>query len=188
MEARTGATLTRFGNARFAADRDALTAILDRPDRIPGVARRGLHLHNIWVDAANPRGLWRRTTLASYRSEQPAWETILDLDALAAREGEDWVWRGGSMLRGTHDRAILSLSRGGSDAVVLREFDLVAKAFVEGGFSLPEAKGAQPGSIGTPCCWRAPSAAAWPPPPATPAPYVCGGGAPTSRRRPCCSR
>jgi prolyl oligopeptidase len=141
VEARTGATLTRFGNARFAADRDALTAILDRPDRIPGVARLGPHLHNFWVDAANPRGLWRRTTLASYRSEQPAWETILDLDALAAREGEDWVWRGGSVLSGTHDRAILSLSRGGGDAVVLREFDLAAKAFVEGGFSLPEAKG-----------------------------------------------
>jgi prolyl oligopeptidase len=141
VEARNSATLAGFGNARFAADRDAFTAILDRPDRIPDVARLGPHLHGFWVDAANPRGLWRRTTLASYRSEQPVWETILDLDALAAREGEDWVWHGAAVLPRTRDRAILSLSRGGGDAVVLREFDLVAKTFVADGFSLPEAKG-----------------------------------------------
>jgi prolyl oligopeptidase len=141
VEARSRATLARFGNARFAADRDALTAILDRPDRIPGIIRQGAHVHNYWIDAANPRGLWRRTTLASYRSEHPAWETIIDLDALAAAEGEDWVWRGASVVPGTRDRAILSLSRGGSDAVVLRELDLVTRAFVADGFSLPEAKG-----------------------------------------------
>ncbi len=141
VEERNRATLALFGNARFAADRDTLTAILDRPDRIPGVTRRGGHLLNFWRDAANPRGLWRRTTLDSYRSAQPAWETILDLDALAAAEGQDWVWKGASVLPGSHDRAILRLSRGGSDAVVLRELDLAAKAFVAGGFTLPEAKG-----------------------------------------------
>jgi len=141
VEARNGATLARFGNARFAADRDSLSAILDRPDRIPGVRRHGPHLHNFWRDAANPRGLWRRTTLASYRSEQPVWEAILDMDALAAAEGEDWVWQGASVLPGTHDRAIVRLSRGGSDAVALREFDLAARSFVAGGFSLPLAKG-----------------------------------------------
>jgi prolyl oligopeptidase len=141
VEAQSRATLAKFGNARFAADRDVLAAILDRPDRIPGVTRHGPHLHNFWMDAANPRGLWRRTTLASYRSERPEWETILDIDALAAKEGEDWVWKGASVLPGTHERAILSLSRGGSDAVVLREFDLASKAFAAGGFSLPQAKG-----------------------------------------------
>src|SRR5262245_20672888 len=141
VEARNRATLARFGHARFAADRDLLTAILDRPDRIAVVTRRGPHLHDFWKDAANPHGLWRRTTLASYRSEQPAWETILDLDALAAAEGEDWVLRGTATLPRSHDRAILALSRGGSDAVVLRESDVTAKAFVKDGFVLPEAKG-----------------------------------------------
>ena len=86
------------------------------------------------------RGLWRRTTLDSFRTEQPTWETVLDLDLLAEQEKEDWVWGDVTSLPGTHDRAILSLSRGGSDAVVLREFDIAAKAFVKDGFVLPEAK------------------------------------------------
>jgi prolyl oligopeptidase len=140
VEAQNAATLARFGHAAFAADRDALAAIFDRPDNIPLVARRGAHLYNFWRDADNPRGLWRRTSLESYRSDAPQWDVVLDLDALAAREGEDWVWAGASVLPGTHDRAILSLSRGGRDAHVLREFDTGAKRFVSGGFDLPEAK------------------------------------------------
>ena len=84
----TRRTLDQFGGARFAADRDALEAIYDRPDNIPIVARRGKHLYNIWKDAANPRGLWRRTTLESFRSAKPDWETLLDIDKLAADEGE----------------------------------------------------------------------------------------------------
>jgi len=141
VERQNAATLARFGDARFAADRDALAAIYDRPDNIPFVARRGPHLYNFWKDAANPRGLWRRTTLESFKSERPQWDVLLDLDTLAATENEDWIWAGASTLPGAHDRAILSLSRGGSDAVVLREFDLAAKAFVKDGFYLPEAKG-----------------------------------------------
>jgi prolyl oligopeptidase len=140
VQAQNGATLAKFGGGGFAADRDTLTAILDRPDNIPFVTRRGPHLYNFWKDAPNPRGLWRRTTLASFRTAQPSWEVILDVDALAAQESEDWVWHGAATLAGTHDRAILSLSRGGSDAAVLREFDIPAKAFVTGGFQLPEAK------------------------------------------------
>jgi prolyl oligopeptidase len=141
VEARNSATLAKFGNARFAADRDALIAMMDRPDKIPSVARAGGLLYNFWKDAANPRGLWRRTTLESYRTDRPQWETILDFDALAAREGEDWVFGGVTTLPGTRDRTIVSLSRGGSDAVVLREFDLTSKTFVADGFNLPEAKG-----------------------------------------------
>ena len=134
-------TLEAFGNARFAADRDTLAAILDRPDKLPFVARRGPWLYNFWLDARNPRGLWRRTTLESFRLDQPAWEILLDVDALAAAEGEDWIWGGALTRQGTHDRAIVRLSRGGSDAVVLREFDLSARSFVKDGFVLPEAKG-----------------------------------------------
>src|SRR5271169_6656612 len=135
------ATLARFGSAGFAADRDTLAAIYDRPDNIPYVTRRGPHLYNFWKDVQNPRGLWRRTTLDSFRAQQPQWEVVLDLDELAAQEREDWIWSGSSTLPGTHDRAIIRLSRGGGDAVVLREFDIHTQAFLRDGFCLPEAKG-----------------------------------------------
>ena len=141
VEAQNAATLARFGDARFAADRDALVAIFDRPDNIPLIARRGARAFNFWKDAAHPRGLWRATTLDSYRTEQPRWEILLDLDALAANEDEDWIWSGAVTLPGSHDRAILMLSRGGADACVLREFDLASRDFVADGFTLPAAKG-----------------------------------------------
>lgn len=140
VEEQNKRTLERFGSAQFAADRDALVAIFDRPDNIPYVGRRGADLFNYWIDANNPRGVWRKTTLASFKSNEPRWETILDLDALAAEEKEDWIWRGPAILPKTHDRAILSLSRGGGDAVALREFDIPSRTFVAGGFELSEAK------------------------------------------------
>src|SRR5579862_4273261 len=141
VERQNAATLARFGDARFAADRGALRDILDRPDNIPYVIRRGALLFNFWKDAAHPRGVWRTTSLDSFRTASPAWDVVLDVDALAAAEGEDWIWSGASTLPGRHDRAILRLSHGGGDAVVLREFDLTTRAFVADGFTLPEAKG-----------------------------------------------
>jgi prolyl oligopeptidase len=141
VAAQNAATRARFADARFEADREAVRAALDRPDKLPFVTRRGGFLYNYWQDAANPRGLWRRTTLDSYRAAAPDWDVLLDLDALARAEGEDWVWKGAATRPGAHDTAILSLSRGGGDAVVLREFDLAARAFVQDGFALPEAKG-----------------------------------------------
>jgi prolyl oligopeptidase len=140
VAAQNAATLARFGDASVAADREALTALYDRPDNIPVPTRRGKVLFNFWKDAAHPRGVWRTTTLDSFRSAAPDWDILLDLDALAAIEGEDWIWAGASTLPGTHDRAILHLSRGGGDAVALREFDLAARDFVPDGFTLPEAK------------------------------------------------
>lgn len=139
-QARSVEALAKLADARFDDDRAALLEIFDRPDRIPHVVRRGGLLYNFWRDADHPRGLWRRTTMESYRSEQPEWELLLDLDALAAKEGEDWVWRGAETRPPQHDRAIISLSRGGSDAAVLREFDLTTRDFVADGFALPEAK------------------------------------------------
>ncbi|CAN5882816.1 prolyl oligopeptidase family serine peptidase [soil metagenome] len=141
VEAENARTLAAFGTAGFAADRDTLAAILDRPDKIPYIARRGPYFYNFWTDAAHPRGLWRRTTADSFRLPQPSWEILLDVDALATAEQEDWIWSGAATRPGTHDRAILRLSRGGSDATVLREFDLSRKAFVSDGFVLPQAKG-----------------------------------------------
>ena len=140
-DAQTAATVARFGGSGFAADRDALRALLDRPDNLPVPGRRGGLLYNYWRDAANPRGLWRRTTLESYQTESPDWDILLDLDAVAQAEGVDWVWQGATTLPPTHDRAILRLSRGGGDAVALREFDLATRSFVANGFDLPEAKG-----------------------------------------------
>ena len=124
----------------FAAVRSRIREVLDAPDRIAAVLRRGGHLYNFWQDAAQPRGVWRRCTLAEFRQPQPAWELLLDLDALGRSEGENWVWGGATCLGPHYRRALLSLSRGGADAHVVREFDLVERRFVAGGFDLPEAK------------------------------------------------
>ena len=125
---------------RFDETRQAILEVLDSREQIPYVTRRADAFYNFWRDADNPRGLWRRCSLDEYRSPQPAWETVLDLDALARTEGENWVWAGASALGPEYRRCLVSLSRGGADASVVREFDLVAKAFVEGGLMLPEAK------------------------------------------------
>ncbi|MBF8223196.1 prolyl oligopeptidase family serine peptidase [Halomonas sp. 328] len=140
-------TLARLtADAGFTALRDDLLAILEAEDRIPFVVRRGPHYYNFWQDRAHPRGLWRRTPVAEYAKPQPAWEVLIDLDALNAAEGENWVWHGAHCLRPRDADApwrhcLISLSRGGADADVTREFDLVEKRWVDDGFQRPEAKG-----------------------------------------------
>ena len=124
----------------FAALEKRILDILDSDARIPYVQKLGPWYYNFWRDAKNPRGLWRRTTLAEYRKDQPSWETVIDLDALAAAENENWVWHGADCLKPTYERCLVQLSRGGADADVVREFDLVAKAFVKDGFFVPESK------------------------------------------------
>src|SRR5205085_2139395 len=89
----------------------------------------------------HPKGLWRRSTLENYRTSNPEWEIILDVDALARTENEDWVWSGAAALAPDFRNCLVRLSRGGSDAVVIREFDLWEKRIVPEGFDLPEAKG-----------------------------------------------
>lgn len=128
----------------FARTRDAVLEVLDDPRKIPEVSLVGDRLYNLWRDAEHPRGLWRRTTIDDYRTPDPRWETVLDLDALNAAEGEDWVWHGASVLRPEFRRALVALSHGGSDADVTRELDLQTLRWVEeadGGFARPEAKG-----------------------------------------------
>src|SRR6185436_18597594 len=132
-------TLQTFGDRPFETDRDALAAIYDRSDNIPYVTRHGGLVYNLWKDGKNPRGLWRRTTLDDFRNAEPGWETLLDIDRLATEEDKDWLLNWTQPLPG-NSRAIIALSKGGSDAVTLREFDLDTKAFVTGGFTLPEAK------------------------------------------------
>lgn len=125
----------------FAAAKDRLLQIYDSNDRIPGVSERGGYLYNFWRDAEHPRGLWRRTTLASYREDAPEWDVLIDIDKLAEEEGENWVYAGVGCLPPEHTMCLVELSRGGADATVTREFDLNSRTFVEGGFALPEAKG-----------------------------------------------
>ena len=124
----------------FAQTRDEVRAILDSKEQIPDVVRRGDWLWNYWRDDAHPRGLWRRTTLAQYRTPHPDWDVLIDLDALAAAEDENWVWHGANCLAPEYDRCLVMLSRGGADAQVVREFDIASRAFVTEGFVLPEAK------------------------------------------------
>ena len=135
------ATVRELGTSGdFETLRQRVLAIFDSKERIPGVAKHGAYYYNFWRDAAHVRGLWRRTTLEEYKKTDPAWETVLDLDRLAGAEDESWVWKGSDVLRPTYDRALIFLSRGGGDAVVVREFDLETKEFVRHGFFLPEAK------------------------------------------------
>ena len=137
--ARAEAALT--ASPRFAELRDQILEVLDSDDRIPMVVERGGLLYNFWTDAAHERGLWRRTTMESYRTPAPDWEVLLDVDALNAAEGSSWVWKGADVLYPDHRRALVRLSPGGSDADVVREFDLETKSFVEDGFRLPLSKG-----------------------------------------------
>jgi prolyl oligopeptidase len=127
-------------NDEFRALEKRLLAIFDSDDRIPYVSKLGSHYYNFWRDAKNPRGLWRRTTLDQYRKSEPEWELVLDLDALGRAEKENWVWAGADCLRPDYIRCLMSLSRGGADANVVREFDLERRAFVADGFVIPEAK------------------------------------------------
>ncbi len=126
--------------AEFAQISDEVREVLDSRDRIAQAGVHGDHLYNFWQDRANPRGLWRRTTWAEYRKPQPVWETVLDVDALARDDKENWVWKNAQCLPPRGDQCLISLSRGGGDAIVVREFDLAKKQFVADGFGLSEAK------------------------------------------------
>ena len=128
------------GDPRYEGLRAEAEAILTATDRIPGPSFLGDGIGNFWQDAANPKGVWRRTTLDSYRTAAPEWETLLDIDALAKKEGKDWVFKGADCLAPDEIRCLISLSDGGKDAVTVRDFDLTTKAFVENGFVLPEGK------------------------------------------------
>lgn len=128
------------GDPRYETFRAQAEAILTATDRIPSPSFLGEGIGNFWQDAANPKGVWRRTTLDSYRSDATRWETLIDVDALAKAEGRDWVWKGADCLAPDETRCLVNLSDGGKDAVVVREFDTVTKSFVDGGFSLPEGK------------------------------------------------
>lgn len=118
-----------------------LLEVYNSPEKIPYVSYRNGLAHNFWQDDTHVKGIWRSTTLDSYKSANPQWDTILDIDALAASEDKNWVYKGNSCLGPDYNRCMVRLSIGGKDAVERREFDVSTKSFVDGGFVLPESKG-----------------------------------------------
>jgi prolyl oligopeptidase len=135
-------TLARLSGERFEQMRADALDVLDADTRIPPVERCGEYLYNFWRDGSRPRGVWRRTTLEEYRKDAPAWDIVIDVDALAAAEDENWVWGGADIIEPGYTRAFVDLSRGGADASVVREFDMITRQFVADGFNLAEAKSA----------------------------------------------
>ncbi len=141
VKARNAETVARYASTpAFDTLRRGILEALDSDARIPYVSKHGPYYYNFWRDGAHPLGLWRRTTLDEYRKDAPRWDVILDVDALAKAENEKWVWHGAQCLRPEYRHCLVSLSRGGGDATVVREFDIETRTFVKDGFALPEAK------------------------------------------------
>lgn len=137
--AATEADLTKIPG--FEDRRQRALAILNDPNQIARPSEvMGDLVANHWVDADHKRGLWRVSPLADYLAGKPVWRTLIDVDALGKAEGKSWVWHGADCLPPEYQRCLISLSPGGSDADVVREFDLTTGKFVESGFVVPESK------------------------------------------------
>lgn len=133
-------TMATFDTDALNATKDRILEVYDSDDRIPMVSKHGDWFYNYWQDSAHPRGLWRRTSLESYRTSNPDWEVLLDVDALGHAEGKEWVWAGAELLYPDYNRALIELSPDGGDAGEIREFDLESRSFVDDGFFVPNAK------------------------------------------------
>lgn len=123
---------------RFDTLKAEALAIFDSEDRIPFVSFRPDGVYNFWQDKENPKGLLRRTSIESYQGDEPEWETVLDIDALAAAEGREWVYKGSTCLPPKMEMCMIALSDGGEDATIMREFNMTTKEFVEDGFVLSD--------------------------------------------------
>ncbi|RLA02672.1 MAG: S9 family peptidase [Gammaproteobacteria bacterium] len=118
---------------------DALYA-LNSKDKLPNITQRGDWIYNYWKGGDNPRGLYRRATLASFTSGAPQWQTVLDIDKLSQKESTKWVFKGMSCLEPDNEKCLVRLSPGGGDAVEVREFNSKTLSFVEDGFFLEKSK------------------------------------------------
>jgi prolyl oligopeptidase len=127
-------------DSRYQAYYAEALAIAQARDRIPFGRFLNGQVYNFWQDSDHVRGVFRRTSLAGYQAEAPAWQTVLDLDALATAEKANWVFKGVDCARPAERRCLINLSDGGEDAVTIREFDLPTGKFVEGGFVIPKGK------------------------------------------------
>ncbi len=128
------------GDPRYKQIHDEALAIAQSHDRIPVPHVIDGQVYNLWQDAGHKHGIWRRTTPASFHTDHPDWHTVIDLDALSAREHKNWVWKGADCLEPQETRCMIGLSDGGGDAVTEREFDIAAGQFVQNGFTLPTSK------------------------------------------------
>ena len=126
---------------RFAKMEADVLAIVNSKDKIPYGSYRQGKVQNFWQDEIHVRGVWRRTSLNSYMTANPEWETVLDIDALAEAEDKNWVYKGNSCLEPERELCMVTLSAGGKDASLQREFNSKTKSFVEGGFVTRESKG-----------------------------------------------
>lgn len=134
-------TLQALANtAEFEKIKSQALTILESKDKIPYGEIAGNFVYNFWQDSQHTRGIWRRATLNEYKKNNPKWELLLDLDALSKKENENWVFKGYTCLKPSHKLCFLNLSRGGKDAIVIKEFNTDSKSFVVNGFTLPEAK------------------------------------------------
>ncbi|MCX7280288.1 MAG: prolyl oligopeptidase family serine peptidase [Alphaproteobacteria bacterium] len=124
---------------RYQKNYQSVLEVLDATDRIPTGGLSHGFVYNFWQNAANPKGVWRRTSIADYQTKNPKWDVLLDVDALAKEQKENWVFKGAECSPG-ETRCLVRLSRGGGYAVVLREYDLKARRLADDGFALPEAK------------------------------------------------
>jgi prolyl oligopeptidase len=124
---------------RYPALLNAALEVAQSRDRLPLGQVRGGYVYNFWQDPDHVRGIWRRASIDSYAANAPQWQTLLDVDALARAENANWVYQGADC-DPSGVRCMISLSNGGLDASTDREFDVNTRAFVEGGFVVPEAK------------------------------------------------
>ncbi|SKB83690.1 prolyl oligopeptidase family serine peptidase [Maribacter arcticus] len=120
---------------------DKSLAIYNSDERIAYPSIRGNYVYNFWKDKDHVRGIWRRSTVDDYRKGNPNWETLLDIDKLSEEDDIKWVYKGSSGLYPNYNRFLIDLSKGGGDAVVVKEFDVTTKQFIENGFLIEESKG-----------------------------------------------
>ncbi|MES2748692.1 MAG: prolyl oligopeptidase family serine peptidase [Bacteroidota bacterium] len=120
---------------------DKSLAVLNATDRIAFPTIYGDYIYNFWQDKEHERGIWRRTSTEKYNSGKPEWETVLDIDAMSKKDNIKWVFKGANGLYPKYNRFMVRLSKGGGDAVVIKEFDATTKSFLTDGFSMDEAKG-----------------------------------------------
>ena len=141
VKAKNASTLAELGKSPlYAPTFERTKKILDSKDKIAYPTIMNDRIYNFWKDADHQRGLWQRTTLGDYLTGNPAWETVLDIDALAKEENTPWAFGGADCLKPENRLCLVSLSRGGSDAAEVREFDAKTKQWVHDGFKLREAK------------------------------------------------
>jgi prolyl oligopeptidase len=141
VEGQNARTAKRLeSDPRYAVFHQEARALLTAQDRIPWPDIRAEGVDNLWQDAAHVHGIWRHAALASYRTADPAWETLLDLDALSRAEGRNWIWKGATCLKPAETLCLVRLSDGGGDAVEIREFDTTTKTFVANGFRFATGK------------------------------------------------